>query len=175
MIAFAAAFPVNRLLLLRGKGHALTHEFHGADAEAAHPRSRRRTPWRSAIAAALALGAAHRRLRLTRAFHADRDLEPGRSVVPAHRELLEAQDCSVWLLTEVSDRVLLPGYQLARTQSLMAARRHWAAVLTASPAIRLRDPHPASAAVVLDGVTFCSSILPWRILPRSRPLPLQMP
>ncbi|WP_372736650.1 DUF4396 domain-containing protein [Nocardioides sp.] len=30
--AFVAAYPVNRYLLQRGKGHALTHEFHGADA-----------------------------------------------------------------------------------------------------------------------------------------------
>ena len=28
--AFAAAYPVNRYLLQRGKGHALTHEYHGA-------------------------------------------------------------------------------------------------------------------------------------------------
>jgi hypothetical protein len=28
--AFLAAFPVNRVLLQRGKGHALTHEYHGA-------------------------------------------------------------------------------------------------------------------------------------------------
>ena len=28
MIAFGAALPVNRYLLARGKGHALTHEFH---------------------------------------------------------------------------------------------------------------------------------------------------
>lgn len=27
--AFAAAYPVNRWLLTRGKGHALTHEYHG--------------------------------------------------------------------------------------------------------------------------------------------------
>ncbi|MEQ6902963.1 DUF4396 domain-containing protein [Nocardioides sp. YIM 152588] len=30
--AFAAAYPVNLYLLGRGKGHALTHEYHGADA-----------------------------------------------------------------------------------------------------------------------------------------------
>jgi hypothetical protein len=29
--AFAAAYPVNRWLLRRGKGHALTHEFHGVE------------------------------------------------------------------------------------------------------------------------------------------------
>ena len=29
-VAFLAAYPVNRYLLQRGKGHALTHEFHGA-------------------------------------------------------------------------------------------------------------------------------------------------
>ena len=31
-VAFFAAFPVNRYLLQRGKGHALTHEYHGAEA-----------------------------------------------------------------------------------------------------------------------------------------------
>ncbi|MBM6544851.1 DUF4396 domain-containing protein [Janibacter sp. YIM B02568] len=30
-VAAVAAFPVNRYLLQRGKGHALTHEHHGAD------------------------------------------------------------------------------------------------------------------------------------------------
>lgn len=30
--AFFAAYPVNRYLLARGKGHALTHEYHGAAA-----------------------------------------------------------------------------------------------------------------------------------------------
>ena len=29
-VAFLAAYPVNRYLLQRGKGHALTHEYHGA-------------------------------------------------------------------------------------------------------------------------------------------------
>jgi hypothetical protein len=28
--AFVAAYPVNRFLLSRGKGHALTHEHHGS-------------------------------------------------------------------------------------------------------------------------------------------------
>ncbi|GAB3851568.1 hypothetical protein GCM10028801_01260 [Nocardioides maradonensis] len=32
VVAFVAAFPVNRFLLQRGKGHALTHEHHGAAA-----------------------------------------------------------------------------------------------------------------------------------------------
>jgi hypothetical protein len=30
-VAFFAALPVNRYLLRRGKGHALTHEYHGAE------------------------------------------------------------------------------------------------------------------------------------------------
>jgi Domain of unknown function (DUF4396) len=29
MIAFAAAFPVNRYLIARGKGHAVVHAYHG--------------------------------------------------------------------------------------------------------------------------------------------------
>jgi hypothetical protein len=32
-VAFFAAWPVNRYLLQRGKGHALTHGYHGAPAE----------------------------------------------------------------------------------------------------------------------------------------------
>ncbi|HET6562954.1 MAG TPA: DUF4396 domain-containing protein [Marmoricola sp.] len=36
-VAFAAAFPVNRYLLAKGKGHALTHEYHhGHDGRADH-------------------------------------------------------------------------------------------------------------------------------------------
>lgn len=31
VVAFVAAVPVNRYLLQRGKGHALTHNYHGAD------------------------------------------------------------------------------------------------------------------------------------------------
>lgn len=34
-VAFFAAWPVNRYLLARGKGHALTHGFHGAEPEGA--------------------------------------------------------------------------------------------------------------------------------------------
>jgi hypothetical protein len=34
-VAFFAAWPVNRHLLARGKGHALTHRFHGAEPEGA--------------------------------------------------------------------------------------------------------------------------------------------
>ena len=36
--AFFAAYPVNRVLLQRGKGHALTHQFHGADENATGAR-----------------------------------------------------------------------------------------------------------------------------------------
>ena len=32
-VAFLAAYPVNRYLLQRGKGHALTHQYHQADQE----------------------------------------------------------------------------------------------------------------------------------------------
>src|SRR3954451_10095257 len=34
VIAFFAAWPVNRILLQRGRGHALTHGYHGAAAPA---------------------------------------------------------------------------------------------------------------------------------------------
>ncbi|OBA99713.1 hypothetical protein A5662_15210 [Mycobacteriaceae bacterium 1482268.1] len=36
--AFFAAYPVNRVLLKRGKGHALSHRYHGADEQVTGPR-----------------------------------------------------------------------------------------------------------------------------------------
>jgi hypothetical protein len=38
LVAFFAAYPVNRYLLQRGKGHALTHEHHGATGPVTGPR-----------------------------------------------------------------------------------------------------------------------------------------
>jgi hypothetical protein len=48
-VAYAAAYPVNRLLLARGKGHALTHRFHGA------PVTRRWVPTVSTSTLAVAI------------------------------------------------------------------------------------------------------------------------
>ncbi len=44
----------------------------------------------------------------------------------------------------------------------MAHGRAWARVLSRRELAPLDDPHPASAAARIDGVTWCSSILPWR-------------
>jgi hypothetical protein len=40
LAAYAAAYPVNKALLARGKGHALTHAYHGGT-DADHPSSGR--------------------------------------------------------------------------------------------------------------------------------------
>jgi hypothetical protein len=32
-VAFVAAFPVNRYLIARGRGHAVVHEYHGGHRE----------------------------------------------------------------------------------------------------------------------------------------------
>ncbi len=55
VIAFAAAYPVNRWLLGRGKGHALTHEFHGIEAPVAGWR--RRLPAIGSATLAVGIGA----------------------------------------------------------------------------------------------------------------------
>jgi len=81
---------------------------------------------------------------------------------PAHRELLSAQDCDVWLLTEVHDDVGLPGYHGHLTVGEMAFGWRWAGVFSRSPLTVLPDPHFASACGVVDGVMFCSTVLPWR-------------
>lgn len=79
-----------------------------------------------------------------------------------HRTLLLRQECDVWLLTEVSDRMELEDWQWSRGRPVMAPRRWWAAVCSRAPMRREKEPHPASAAAVVDGVYFCSSVLPWR-------------
>jgi len=54
LTAFAAAVPVNRNLLARGKGHALTHKYHHGAAAAVGWRSHIPVPATSALAASLA-------------------------------------------------------------------------------------------------------------------------
>ena len=81
---------------------------------------------------------------------------------PAHEELLRDQRCDVWLLTEVSDRMTLGDHNGIRTTSAMAPKKAWAGVFSTHPLERLPEPHPASAAATVDGITFCSSVLPWR-------------
>lgn len=81
---------------------------------------------------------------------------------PRHLALLLAADADVWLLTEVSRKVALPGYTSHATLGEMAPGRAWASVLARRERTPLAEPHPASAAAEIDGVTYCSSILPWR-------------
>ncbi|WP_159081278.1 endonuclease/exonuclease/phosphatase family protein [Nocardioides sediminis] len=79
-----------------------------------------------------------------------------------HAALLEDTACDVWLLTEVNERTTLGGYSLHPSQTPMADRRHWAAVLSREAMSPLPDPHPASAAVRIGTTTYVSSVLPWR-------------
>ncbi|MGY1988043.1 endonuclease/exonuclease/phosphatase family protein [Blastococcus sp. SYSU DS0669] len=81
---------------------------------------------------------------------------------PGWRDLLLDADCDVWLLTEVNEAVQLPDYCMHRGNARVAARRNWAAVFSRAPLTPLPDPHVASAAAVVDGITYCSSILPWQ-------------
>lgn len=80
----------------------------------------------------------------------------------AHRQLLVDEACDVWLLTEVRDDVALPGFGVYSTAERMSHRRHWAAVIAREAVTPFPDPHPASVATVGMGVTWCSSVLPWR-------------
>lgn len=50
----------------------------------------------------------------------------------------------------------------------MGPNQYWAAILSDKPFDRIRrDPHPASAAVVVDKITYCSTVLPWRSVKES--------
>jgi hypothetical protein len=79
-----------------------------------------------------------------------------------HAAVLSDADCDVWLVTEMVDGVSLPGYAVHFCAARMSPGQHYAAVLSRLAMEPLSDPHPASAAVRIDGLTFCSSVLPWR-------------
>jgi hypothetical protein len=72
----------------------------------------------------------------------------------------------VWLLTEVPAGAVLAGYRPYWSKAPLVAGRHWAAVLVRDTARVIArwdgDLHPASAAAVVGGFVFCSSVLPRR-------------
>lgn len=79
-----------------------------------------------------------------------------------HLAFVVAADCDVWLFTEVHEKVAIAGFGVHVSAGRMAADRRWAGVYSRFPMTPLPDPHPASAAAVICGTTYCSSILPWR-------------
>lgn len=60
-------------------------------------------------------------------------------------------DCDVLLLTEVSERLDLPGYDLHLGRQLMAPKRRWAAIASRLSMSPQPDPHGASAMVEVGG------------------------
>lgn len=80
----------------------------------------------------------------------------------AHRDLLLAGLCDVWLLTEVRDDTTIPEFDSHLTTDRMGRRKHWAGIFSRNGLHPLPDPHPASAAATTLGISWCSSILPWR-------------
>ncbi len=84
----------------------------------------------------------------------------------AHEALLTREHVDVWLLTEVSPSLSIPGFHRHFSKHRMARGQHYSAILSRLPLQPLPDqplpdPHPASAAAILDGIVYCSSILPW--------------
>lgn len=83
-----------------------------------------------------------------------------------HKNLIIGENCDVWLITElpagwVNDRKF-SDFHCHRSKGVMGRNQHWAAVLSFRPLIPLEDPHQASAAASVNGIMFCSTILPWR-------------
>jgi hypothetical protein len=83
-----------------------------------------------------------------------------------HIKLLNKQECDIWLLTEVNPKAkdskgMIADFNCHHSAGVMAQGQYWAAVLCTQTLMPLPDPHPASAAAVVNGITFCSTILPW--------------
>jgi hypothetical protein len=71
------------------------------------------------------------------------------------------QECDVLLLTEVKQGWSLSGYYLTSGNADMSPRKRWAAVASKKPQLPRESGHVASAAAVVGGTTYVSSILPW--------------
>lgn len=83
-----------------------------------------------------------------------------------HASLLARHHCDVWLLTEVTPEALRSasdeiGFSYSCSRGVMSRGQHWAAVLSLTPPVPLPDPHTASAAVLIEDLTFCATVLPW--------------
>jgi hypothetical protein len=87
------------------------------------------------------------------------NLDGGRA--DRHVGVLLAGDCDVWLLTEVSDDLDIPGFTGTTTAASMRQNVRWAGVFSRFELEPLHDPHPASAMARIGRTTFASSILPW--------------
>jgi hypothetical protein len=87
-----------------------------------------------------------------------------------HASLLLELGCDVLLLTECPAEATLPGYvRHATVTRISGTDTHWSTVLSTRPMEPLPDPHPASAAVRIEGVVFCASVLPWPLAGDSWP------
>ena len=85
-----------------------------------------------------------------------------------HRDLLLKQQCEIWLLTEVNaewfdtmGRKVLD-FHAYRSTGEMSPGQYYAAVLSTRDLTPIESPHFASAAAEIDGIVYCSSVLPWR-------------
>ena len=97
-----------------------------------------------------------------------------RLMTDGHKELLIGQKCDVWLLTELNRKWLdrdgkIFDFHCHLSSKVMGRNQHWAAVLSLLPLTPLDDPHTASAAAKVDGITYCSTILPWRSVKANEP------
>jgi hypothetical protein len=82
-----------------------------------------------------------------------------------HGNLLNGQKCDVWLLTEVNPKAenpkgMIAGFHCHLSLGVLECGQH-SAVLTRKALAPLADPHPASAAAIVDGITYWSTTLPW--------------
>jgi hypothetical protein len=85
---------------------------------------------------------------------------------PAKVELLLSLDADVLLLTEVPSGLVLPGYHLTPPGPTMLRGQGWAAVASRRPLQSMPSPHVASTVASVDGVTYVSSVLPWKGAPQ---------
>lgn len=88
-----------------------------------------------------------------------------------HESVLTRENCDVWLLTEVDSSVCVPNYHHHFSSQCMQRGQHYAAILSRSELTPLQDPHAASCAAAVDGMNYCSSILPWSTCARDASSP----
>jgi hypothetical protein len=80
---------------------------------------------------------------------------------PAHQAVIKQLDCDLLLLTEPHVALEVTGHRMHSTSRKMGPEKHWAAILTTGVLEPVDDPHPASAAALVNGTFVCASVLPW--------------
>jgi hypothetical protein len=88
------------------------------------------------------------------------NLDAGRSA--EHLRVIDELNCDIWLLTEVPGTLMLDSGSAATSTERMARGQYFALAWSRASGRAIDISSPATAAIEAGGVSYYSSVLPWR-------------